>query len=75
MYCEVIIVAKHLEFNWFTGSGRDEIEEREIKSLLGASKETGCNNLLIVTWDYEDEAKIDGKNIKFIPLWKWLLKT
>ena len=56
-------------------SGRDEIERREIKSLLRASKETGCNNLLIVTWDYEDEAKIDGKNIRFIPLWKWLLKT
>ena len=56
-------------------SGRDEIERREIKSLLRASKETGCNNMLIVTWDYEDEAKIDGKNIKFIPLWKWLLKT
>jgi len=45
-------------------SGRDEIERREIKSLLRASKETGCNNLLIVTWDYEDEAKIDGKNIR-----------
>ncbi|MCD6469326.1 ATP-binding protein [Candidatus Bathyarchaeota archaeon] len=56
-------------------SGRDEIERREIKSLLRASKETGCNNLLIVTWDYEDEAKIDGKNIRFISLWKWLLKT
>ena len=30
--------------------------------------------LLIITWDTEKEEKIKGKNIKFIPLWQWLLK-
>ena len=50
-----------------------EIKEREIKNLLSASKELYCSNLLIITWDYEAEEKINGKKIKFIPLWKWLL--
>jgi len=54
-------------------SARDEIEKREIKSLLKASKELKCKNLLIITWDYEAEEKIENKKIKFIPLWKWLL--
>ncbi|MCD6476592.1 MAG: ATP-binding protein [Candidatus Aenigmarchaeota archaeon] len=54
-------------------SARDEIDKREIKSLLKASKELKCKNLLVITWDYESEEKIDGKKIKFIPLWKWLL--
>ncbi|RLE40558.1 hypothetical protein DRZ77_01965 [Candidatus Woesearchaeota archaeon] len=54
-------------------SARDEIEKREIKSLLKASKELKCKNLLVITWDYEAEEKIDGKKIRFIPLWKWLL--
>ncbi len=52
---------------------RCEINERETKSLIKASKELRCKNLLIITWDYEDEQLIDKKTIKFIPIWKWLL--
>lgn len=55
-------------------SGRDEIEKREIKSLIKASETLHCDNLLIITWDYEDEMKVDGKTMKAIPLWKWLLE-
>jgi len=54
-------------------SGRDEIEKREIKSLIKASNELKCKDLSLITWDYEDELEIDGKTIKCIPLWKWLL--
>ena len=46
-----------------------------IDNLLIASKELHCNNLLVITWDYEAQEKIEGKTIKFIPLWKWLLKV
>jgi hypothetical protein len=52
---------------------KSEIKEREIKSLIKASPELRCNNLLIITWDYEAEENYKGKRIKFIPLWKWLL--
>ncbi len=48
-------------------------KEREVKSLLKASKELRCKNLLIITEDKEGEEKIKGKKIKYIPLWKWLL--
>ena len=54
-------------------SHKDELEERERSSLLLASKELHCNNLLVITWDYEAQEKINGKKVKFIPLWKWLL--
>ncbi|MGB9680691.1 MAG: ATP-binding protein [Minisyncoccia bacterium] len=54
-------------------TSRDEIKEREIKSLIKASDELNCKNLLIINQDYEGEEKIKGKKIKFIPLWKWLL--
>ncbi len=56
-------------------SGRDEIEKREFKSLVKASDEFGCKDLVIITWDYEDEMNINGKTIKCIPLWKWLLSV
>jgi len=55
-------------------SDRDEINEREIKSLLKASELLKCKDLLCISWDYEDEEKINGKKIKFVPLWKWLLE-
>ncbi len=48
--------------------------EREVKPLIKASEEFGCNELLILNLDVEKEEKIQGKKIKFIPLWKWLLE-
>ena len=54
-------------------SNRDEIEKREIKSLIKASELLKCNDLLLITWDYEDEIKIKNKIIRCLPLWKWLL--
>ncbi|MGC9150081.1 MAG: ATP-binding protein [Candidatus Micrarchaeia archaeon] len=54
-------------------SSKDEIEKREIKALLKANELIKCKNLLMVTWDFEDEIKINNLKIKCIPLWKWLL--
>ncbi|MFH0955994.1 MAG: ATP-binding protein [Candidatus Falkowbacteria bacterium] len=48
---------------------------REIKSLIKASKELKCDNLLIITDDFEHEEKISSKKIKYVPLWKWLLEN
>ncbi|MDP3027498.1 MAG: ATP-binding protein [Nanoarchaeota archaeon] len=58
----------------------DELDtkNREIRALIKAGKELKCNNLLIITEDTEKEEKEewfgDKATIKFIPLWKWLLK-
>jgi len=54
-------------------NNKEEIKEREISSLIKGGKEFKCSNLIIITWNYESEEKFDGKKIKFIPLWKWLL--
>jgi len=54
-------------------SEKNQIEKREVSALRKASDELKCNNLLIITWDYESKESIDGKEITYIPLWKWLL--
>ena len=50
-----------------------ETRDREIKGLMEASEATGCQNLLIITVDVEEEIIIDDKTIKVIPAWKWIL--
>ncbi len=50
-------------------------KERELRALLKASEHTKCTNLLIITWDYENTETIGKKTIKYIPLWKWLIKS
>ncbi len=55
-------------------SERREIKDREIKSLIHASKQLKCTDLLVLTWDYGGEENLDGLTIKFVPLWKWFLK-
>ena len=54
-------------------SEMNEIERREIKGLLKASKELKCKNLKVITWDYESEEEFKNQKIKFVPLWRWLL--
>jgi len=54
-------------------------KEREIKSLIKASKELKCSDLFIITMDYENEEFFNQDNnkkkIRFVPLWKWLLSV
>jgi len=55
-------------------SSRDEIEKRETEALVRASDELKCKDLLVITWDYEDEWSVNSKKINCLPLWKWLSK-
>lgn len=41
--------------------------------MVAAAKETGCERLKVVTWDYEGERDASGYKIGFEPLWSWLL--
>jgi predicted AAA+ superfamily ATPase len=54
-------------------SNRNEVEKREIEALIKASGLLKCNDLLVITWNYEDIVEISNKKIKFVPLWRWLL--
>ncbi|MEM0053400.1 MAG: ATP-binding protein [Nitrososphaeria archaeon] len=56
-------------------SGKDEVDKREINSLVKASYVLKCDNLLIITWDCEDRVEVEGKRISMVPIWKWLLAT
>lgn len=59
--------------------GTIKTKDRETRALLKAGKELGCKNLLILTEDYENEEEISWfgikEKVKFVPLWKWLLKV
>lgn len=55
-------------------SAKTEIEQREIATLAVAASEMKCDNMLVITWDYEETMLINGKPVAFVPLWKWLLK-
>ncbi len=50
-----------------------EVKKRETKALLKAAKELGCDNLLVINWDYEGEESFERKKIRYIPLYKWLI--
>ncbi len=51
---------------------------REFRALVTASKDLECDNLLVLTHDYEAEETFEWfgekRKIKCFPLWKWLLK-
>ncbi len=49
---------------------KTDIDKRETSSLTKASKKLRCDNLTVITWDYQH----DRGGIKYIPLWKWLLE-
>jgi uncharacterized protein len=51
-----------------------KVKKREINALVAASKELKCDNLFVVTDNYEGKEKIKGKTINYVPLWKWLLQ-
>ncbi len=59
----------------------EEIPEREIRALLHAKEELKLGDnvpLTVITWDYEDTREVEWRRkrgkIRFVPLWKWLLK-
>lgn len=48
--------------------------KREVESLLEASEDLECDDLMVVTDDYTGEEEIGGKRINFVPLWRWSLE-
>lgn len=57
-------------------SNKDEkMKRREITSLLKASTELKCNNLLVITSSYDGEEKYEKKTIHYKSLYRWLLES
>ncbi|MBF0555629.1 MAG: ATP-binding protein [Nitrospirae bacterium] len=49
-------------------------KRRELSVLTKAAGETSCDNLLVITWDYENKESLEREDIIYMPLWKWLIK-
>ena len=47
-----------------------DTRKRELKVLEKAAEELGCKNKTVITWDYEEDGEV-----RFVPLWKWLLQN
>ncbi len=65
-------IVQLIQVSWV--SSKNEIDERETGSLILAAKDLRCNDLIVITWDYEDNDVKEEKKIKYVPLWKWLLE-
>ena len=53
--------------------GDDKTGKRETSALLKSAQEVGCNNLTVLTWDYEVKEPSGKRTIAYLPLWKWLI--
>lgn len=49
-------------------------EKRELRGLLEAMDKFNLKEGMIITENQEEEKKINGRKIKIIPAWKWLLQ-
>ena len=53
----------------------DKTKKREERALIEAMKELQINQATIITWNYGNLKKINGKMIRYTPAWKFLLKN
>ena len=51
-----------------------DVKRRELSALVAASEALGCSNLKVITLDEEGVEEQDGKKVKVLSLWGWLLK-
>jgi hypothetical protein len=52
----------------------EDNKKRELNGLIEALEKFSLNEGLILTYNQEDEIKIQNKKIKATPMWKWLLE-
>ncbi len=49
-------------------------KEREVRGLMDALSMFKLKEGVIITFDQEDKIEIDGKILRVLPVWKWLLE-
>ena len=74
--CDFLIVRKNKVSSTIqvTQKLNDDNEKREINGLLEVMKEHKLKEGVLLTEDQEEERIIEGKKIRIIPVWKWLLE-
>lgn len=57
--------------------GAERTKNREVRALLHGARELHCRNLTVITGDYEGMESVEWyglkENIRYVPLYKWLL--
>lgn len=48
-------------------------ENRELEGMAEALRHTGLDRGVILTYDQEEERAYNGKQIRILPVWKWML--
>ncbi len=51
----------------------EDNKDREIRGLIETMEKFRLKESLILTYDQEDELKVNNKKIKVLPVWRWLL--
>jgi predicted AAA+ superfamily ATPase len=70
---EIDFVTMNPSLAFYNVSYTNEPHEREIQGMIEGLSEFNLNKGVILTKNYYDTRKIDGKTVDFIPLWTWLL--
>ncbi|MBQ2176634.1 MAG: ATP-binding protein, partial [Alphaproteobacteria bacterium] len=52
----------------------EKTRKREVNGLLLAARQTGCNNLLLLTDHESEEIDMNGHHIKVLPVYEWSLE-
>lgn len=47
--------------------------KRETDALSETATELNCKDLMLITWDQEKTIEQNGREIKIVPAWKWLI--
>jgi predicted AAA+ superfamily ATPase len=47
--------------------------KRETDALTETASELDCNNLMLITWDREETIEKNGREIKIVPAWQWMI--
>lgn len=63
-------IASLIQVSFLTG--REELNEREIKSLLMAHSQLKAQELLLITWSWEGKIETDKMEVRCLPLYKFL---
>ena len=51
----------------------ERTRRREIKGLILAAQKTGCSNLVLITDSEEGEIIVDGRCIRIVPAYEWII--
>jgi len=54
--------------------GDNEITQKKLENLIVVADELKAKHIFVITKNIKKSQKIGNKTIKFVPLWKWLLK-